>query len=154
MMSRIESVAIARSFIGTPYHLHGRLKGVGVDCATLLCEFLIEIGAAQEKDFVALGFYASDWFCHDKSNRYLAWAMRHAKLAAETVARPGIKEALPGCIALFQVVKSPVFNHGAVITEWPMGVHAQADGVKEVNLSTHRLTGFTKMDLFDPFGAR
>ncbi len=34
-------VRTARTWLGTPYHHQGRLKGVGVDCAGLL------IGVAQ-----------------------------------------------------------------------------------------------------------
>lgn len=31
---RARFVATALSYVGTPYHHHGRLKGIGVDCAT------------------------------------------------------------------------------------------------------------------------
>ncbi len=46
-------VRAARTWLGTPYHHQGRLKGVGVDCAGLL------VGVAQElglSDFDVMGY--------------------------------------------------------------------------------------------------
>jgi hypothetical protein len=57
MKSRTEALAIARSYIGTPYVLGGRVKGAGVDCATLLAEYLMEIGATTEAELIEAGFY-------------------------------------------------------------------------------------------------
>jgi cell wall-associated NlpC family hydrolase len=57
----------------------------------------------------------------------------------------------PGDLALFKVVRSKVYNHGAIVTEWPMGVHAGCDGVREINLATHPLTSFRVMAVLDPF---
>ena len=45
---RAEVVRVARSFIGTPYHHMGRVKGAGVDCATLLAEVYYEAGVLKE----------------------------------------------------------------------------------------------------------
>jgi cell wall-associated NlpC family hydrolase len=45
---RAKIVAEARSWIGTPFHHQGRLKGVGVDCAGLV----IEVGRALGLDVV------------------------------------------------------------------------------------------------------
>ena len=41
LKARPEAVAIARSWIRTPYVMGGRIKGAGCDCATLLSEYLI-----------------------------------------------------------------------------------------------------------------
>lgn len=43
-MKNLEAVAEAMTWLGTPYHHQGRVKGVGVDCATLLCEVYKEVG--------------------------------------------------------------------------------------------------------------
>lgn len=37
-MKNLQAVAEAITWLGTPYHHQGRVKGVGVDCGTLLCE--------------------------------------------------------------------------------------------------------------------
>jgi cell wall-associated NlpC family hydrolase len=159
LKTRAEAVVIARSWLRTPYVLGGRIKGSGVDCATTLAEYLIEIGAATEAQLVEIGFYrdggvshsySSDWFCHTSSQIYLRNLMRYGKLVAETVCRGGV-EAQPGDLVLFRVVQSRLYNHGAIVTEWPRGIHAQHDGVREVDLSSHPLTAFHPMDIFDPF---
>jgi hypothetical protein len=37
------------------------------------------------------------------------------------------------------------------VTSWPHGIHAGAEGVREISLTTHRLTAFKPMEVFDPF---
>ena len=150
MKTRTESVQIARSFLGTPYVLGGRLKGAGVDCATLLGLYLIEIGAAPVDLWKNLEGYHHDWFLHDANERYLRGLVRFGFDAALTLCRADA-QAQPGDLALFKVVGSKVFNHGAIVTAWPRGVHAGADGVHEITLTTHKLTASRPMEVFDPF---
>ena len=150
MKTRGEAVAIARSFIGTPYVLGGRLKGAGVDCATLLGCYLIELGAAPTDLWQNLEGYHHDWFLHSANERYLRGLMKFGFDAAQTLCRADAK-AEPGDLALFKVVNSKVFNHGAIVTLWPHGVHAGSDGAREIDLTTHRLTAFKPMEVFDPF---
>jgi cell wall-associated NlpC family hydrolase len=153
MLDRSQAVAVARTWIRTPYVLGGRVKGAGCDCATVLAEYLIEIGAVEQKELVDLGLYSGDWFHHTTSERYLRGLMRFGKMASETICR-GRADAQPGDLVLFKVAGSKVYNHGAIVTAWPRGIHAQAEGVREVNLAAHHLTGFRIMDVFDPFAAR
>lgn len=47
-MTRNEIVAQARTWLGTPWHHQGRLKGVGVDCIGLVIEVLKELGIQTE----------------------------------------------------------------------------------------------------------
>ena len=152
-IARSNAVAVARSWLKTPYVLGGRLKGCGCDCATLLAEYLIEIGAAAAADLDDLGYYSHDWFCHESNERYLLRLVRHARVVAESVCRPGVRQALPGCLVLFRVARSRIFNHGAIVTSWPMGVHAYSDRVYESDLSKHRLTAYRELEIFDPFTA-
>lgn len=150
-MTREEMVEEARTWIDTPYVLHGALKGAGVDCATFIAEVLIAckfISREEVKDL--FGFYSGDWFLHTSSERYLFGILRHARRVAMAVGQKREK-ALPGCLALYRVGTSKVFNHGSIITRWPMGIHAESRGVKEVNLLHHRLTMASAMELFDPF---
>jgi len=150
MKTREDAVVLARSWLGTPYVLGGRIRGAGCDCATLLAEYLIEIGAVDRDQLTDLGLYSGDWFHHANSERYLRGLMKFGRLASETICRGGI-ETSPGDLALFKIAGSKVFNHGAIVTVWPRGIHAQASGVREVDLSSHALTCHMKMDLFDPF---
>lgn len=43
-------VEVARTYIGTPWHHAGRLKGVGIDCAGLLVGVSEELGIPIEDD--------------------------------------------------------------------------------------------------------
>ena len=43
-MKNHEAVAEAMTWLGTPYHHQGRVKGIGIDCATLLCEVYEVVG--------------------------------------------------------------------------------------------------------------
>ena len=40
-------IDVARSWLNTPYHHAGRIKGVGVDCGTLLSEVSMETGLVE-----------------------------------------------------------------------------------------------------------
>jgi cell wall-associated NlpC family hydrolase len=152
MKTRTEAIAIARTWLETPYVLRGRIKGAGCDCGTLLAEYMIEIGATTTEKLGDLGLYSHDWFCNTKDERYLRQMLRFCTLAAQSTCRPGA-QAQPGDLVLFRVVGSRVYNHGAIITAWPRGIHAQHDGVREVDLVTHSLTAYRQMDVFNPFGS-
>lgn len=156
-MTRGEAVAIARSWLGTPYHLRARIKGVGCDCATLIAEYLIEAGFAEREE---LGMYSQDWFCHAGDERYLVALMRHARPALSRAAGPVSVQARcmgtppetqPGNVALFRVARSKRYNHAAIITRWPMGIHANTETVAEVDLTQNEMTAFQEMAIFDPF---
>jgi cell wall-associated NlpC family hydrolase len=47
-MTREEIVAAARSYVGTPFHHQGRLKGVGIDCAGLLIGVARDLGLPHQ----------------------------------------------------------------------------------------------------------
>ena len=146
MTTRAEAVEIAKSWLGTPYVLGGRIKGAGCDCATLLAEYLIEIGAAPRED---LGVYSHDWFCHASSERYLLGLLRHATATVEGVCR-GTYRTEPGNVALFRVANSQRYNHGAVLLDWPFGIHACTENVQVINLAQHPMTSFQHMAIFEP----
>ncbi len=44
-MKNLEAVQEALTWLGTPYHHQGRIKGVGVDCGTLICEVYEKVGS-------------------------------------------------------------------------------------------------------------
>lgn len=148
LCDRAAAVARAQAWLGTPYAPGGRVRGAGCDCATFLAEYLIEIGAATH---IEIGVFSQDWFCHAKEEKYLLGLVRHARMVAETFCR-GTVDARPGTLALFRCVGSKRYNHGAVVTEWPYGIHAVDPRVARVELTSHRLTGFHEMALFDPWG--
>lgn len=153
MYRRVEAVAVARSWIRTPYVLGGRRRSAGVDCCTLLAEYLTEINPEFRSQLETLGYYSADWFHHESEDRYLVGLRKFGTLVSETIARGGVK-ADPGDLVLFKIRQRRVYNHGAIVTRWPYGVHAQADGVREVDLVSCPLTAFRQMAVFDPWGKR
>src|SRR5579871_708986 len=95
-------VAIARSWIGTPYHHQGRIKGVGVDCAMIVVEVFAEAGLIP-KD-VALPSYVPQWHLNRNAQRYLGVIASHAREL------PPDRAPEPGDVILFQFGR--VFSHG------------------------------------------
>ncbi len=108
---RAHIVAVAHTWLGTPYHTGGRIKGSGVDCLTLLAEAYAEAGVVAPID---IPYYPHDWHLHRGEERYLAGLLCHA---SEIEGPP-----LPGDIALWKFGRC--FSHGAIVVEWPVIIHA------------------------------
>jgi cell wall-associated NlpC family hydrolase len=147
--ARERVVIAARSWLGTPYHLGGRVKGSGCDCATLLFEVYRECGLVPDQE---LERASHDWFQHTDEEPYLFAVMRHAHKVAETIASRAV-EALPGCLVLTRAAGSRVYNHGGIVTVWPRVIHAGPQGVEEVNATMHPLWAHHLIVIFDPWKA-
>lgn len=111
-MSRAAVLEEALSWLGTPYHPHGRVKGAGVDCAMLLGEVFHACGMLP--DDWAPGYYAPDWHLHRSEELYLQGIQKYAK--------PVTGDPKPGDIALFKFGRTT--SHGAIVVQWPRLVHA------------------------------
>ena len=61
-------VTEAASWLRTPYHHMGRVKGGGVDCLMLLAEVYEAVGVIPH---VEIPFYPPDWHLHRGVERYL-----------------------------------------------------------------------------------
>jgi cell wall-associated NlpC family hydrolase len=109
---RAAVVAEARSWLRTPYHHMGRVKGAGVDCATLLAEVYARASVIPP---VAIPFYPPDWHLHRDAERYLRFVLDYA----EEVPAPH-----PADIALWRFGRC--FSHGAIVIDWPVVIHAYA----------------------------
>lgn len=157
MMTRVEAEAFALTFVGTPYVRAGRIRGVGVDCGTILAEYLLGIGACTEAEMDVivhdLGFLSNDWFCHATSEKYQQALRSFAPLKWEGVCR-GTPPGLPGDIAMYRVVNSDLYNHGSILLTAPNAIHAVAPKVAKMRPTLHPMTCFRQMAIFDPWGAR
>lgn len=107
-------LAEALTWLRTPYAHAGRIKGAGVDCATLLAEVFARAGIIAP---VEIASYPPDWHLHRGEERYLTLVLERAHEIAPEAARPGD-------IALWQWGRT--FAHGAIIAEagWPSIIHA------------------------------
>lgn len=121
-------IAQARTWLGTPFHHQGRLKGVGCDCLGMI------IGIADElqltHDDVLLSSFDRTDYSHTPNTTALLTTME-AYLQE-------ITDIQPGDIALMQIQNNP--QHLGIITNYPRGklgiIHAlSGQGVVEHILS-------------------
>lgn len=110
---RASVVAEALTWLGTPYHSHARVKGVGVDCGQILCAVYEAAGLVPHID---TGHYAPDWHLHHSEELYIGWMDRYCVRLPRSVA------PLPGDIALFKYGRC--YSHGAIVVEDNLLVHA------------------------------
>jgi len=108
---RARVVAVAHSWLGTPYHTGARLKGAGVDCLTLLAEVFAEAGLIARPD---IPHYPQDWHLHRNAERYLEGLLKYT---AEIHTEPQ-----PGDIVLWRFGRC--FSHGAIVVKWPVIIHS------------------------------
>lgn len=110
--ARVET--IAREFIGTPFHDHAELKGVGVDCATLLKCVFTEAGVIEP---FMLDHYSPQFFLHQAEERYVGWVEKFAREIPQDAAQPGD-------VVLYKI--GLCFAHGGLIVQpgWPAIIHA------------------------------
>ncbi len=104
--------AVARSWLGTPYHHHAQIKGVGTDCAHLLIGTYAEAGLIENFD---PGYYAPQFFLHSKEERFLGWVQKFSREI------PG-SEAKVGDIVIYKL--GLVYAHGGIIVApgWPHAI--------------------------------
>lgn len=109
---RAAVVAEAMTWLGTPWRHRGRVKGAGVDCA----QFVIGcyVGAGLIPDFDT-GEYPRDWHIHRETERFLTFVPRFAREIEPA-------DVGPGDLIVFKIGR--VFSHGAIVADWPQGVHA------------------------------
>lgn len=103
-------LAEARTWLGTPWHHQGRVKGHGVDCAMLVREVYASAGFAVP----LLEEYPPDWFLHRDEERLLR--------AVEASGGVRVENPLPGDVALWRFGRC--LSHAAIVVEWPVVIHA------------------------------
>ena len=85
-ISRGEVVALARRWIGTPYHHQASRLGAGVDCIGLIRGVWREIYGREPE---ALPGYSRDWAEATGAETLIEAARRHLVEIDSTTARPG-----------------------------------------------------------------
>jgi cell wall-associated NlpC family hydrolase len=114
------------TWVGTPYHHMGRIKNVGIDCATFPAEVYAAAGVIAP---VSIDFYPPDWHLNRDAERYL---QRVIEYAAE------VSQPQPGDLVLWKIGRA--FAHGAIVLAWPRIIHAVVGiGVIEDNAESPTL---------------
>lgn len=103
-------IAAARTWLGTPYHHAAQIKGVGVDCITLLNAAYHEAGAIEK---IEIPKYVRDWHLHRNAELYLQGLFKYA----HEVDAPKKAD-----IVLYKFGRT--FSHGAIVVEWPRIIHS------------------------------
>lgn len=101
LMKRAEVALEACGWLGTPYHHHGRVKGVGVDCAMFLAEVFERCEMVPHVD---AGFYPREWHLHRGEELFLGWL---AWAGAAEVDKPQT-----GDVAVYRFGRC--FSHGGI----------------------------------------
>ena len=109
-VARAHVLAVARTWIGTPFHDHASKKGIGVDCAHLLREVAVEAGLIAP---FTIEHYSPQFMLHRDTPLFETYVRRFAhEIDAATVK--------PADIVLYKVGR--VFAHGGFVVDWPAAV--------------------------------
>ncbi len=116
-MSPLRKIIVdeALSWEGTPYHNHGRVKGVGVDCAMLPACVYEAVGLAPHID----PRYTPDWMMHRDEELYLSFVLPHSREISQELAGPGD-------LVIWKYGRT--YSHSAIIIDLPEVIHAVARG--------------------------
>lgn len=112
---RAAVVAEAISWELTPYHSHGRLKGIGVDCASLPACVYEAVGLIPH----LAPDYSPQWMLHRDEEQFLSWITPHAR----EIDRADVG---PGDFAIWKFGRC--FSHGAIVIDLPEVIHAVIRG--------------------------
>jgi cell wall-associated NlpC family hydrolase len=89
----------------------GRIKGVGVDCLTLIAETFAECGLVEPQH---IPFYAPQWNLHRSEESYLDGLLQFSEEVTRT--------PLPADVAMWKFGRA--FSHAALVIAWPQVIHA------------------------------
>lgn len=109
---RARVVAVAHSWLRTPYHHNAKIKGVGIDCLTLLAAIYEEAGII---DKIPIPKYSHQWHLHHSEELYLEGLLQYTH---------EVENPLPGDIVVWKIGRC--FSHGAIVVNWPTIIHAYA----------------------------
>jgi hypothetical protein len=146
-------VVEARTWLRTPYHTMGRVKGAGCDCYTLLLEVFGKIGLFTDKDEDV--FYPRDWFLHARNDHYKVRILRHAREMVEHFCSPTEMRS-PGNIVLVNAASSrgSIDIHGGIISAWPKVIHSFPPCVMEADARYHPTFVGGRLEFFSPWSAK
>ena len=123
-------VSEAKTWLRTPYHHQGRIKGAGVDCAQFLVDVYFQCGLIPD---LHITDYPHDWHLHRDEEKYLSWVEKYA----HEIDLPIVQ---PGDICLYQFGR--VISHGVIVVKWPIVIHSYINvGVETTDATKHPLAG-------------
>jgi NlpC/P60 family putative phage cell wall peptidase len=133
MTDRLEVVAEARKWIGTPFAHQGRLKGVGTDCGGL-------VGGVA----VALGLLPVGWWREVFDPRFGGYGRMPAhglmqRVCESLMSAIPTSQAQPGDVLMMRFADDP--QHLAILTDYRHGGDSVVHALSRVgSVCEHRLT--------------
>lgn len=100
----------ALSWLGTPYHHRGTVKGAGVDCGGLLFEVFSAVGLIPHR---LVPEHKPDFHLHQGDEWYLAELQSYCT---------EVQTAQPGDIIMYRYGR--VIAHSAIVIDFPQIIHA------------------------------
>ena len=124
---RTTIIALARAWIGTPYHHQASARGIGTDCVGLVRGVYRELYGA---DAEASPAYSRDWAEGSGRETLLEAARRHLIEIPKS-------EAQPGDVLVFRYRENALAKHTAIMAHPTSMIHAMEGApVCEVALSS------------------
>jgi NlpC/P60 family putative phage cell wall peptidase len=126
MIARHSIVALARTWLGTPYHHQASVRSVGTDCIGLIRGIYRELYGREAE---ATPAYSRDWAEASGEETLLDAARRHLiEIAPDAAA--------PGDVLVFRYRGRTVAKHAAIMATPTTMIHAlEGAPVSEVTLS-------------------
>lgn len=111
MLGTPEAVLLeAETWLGTPFHHQGRVRGAGTDCGQLL---LCVYEAAGVIPHTETPYYPPDFHIHSSD----PWFERIVQEFCQEISEPQAAD-----VCLWKIGRT--FSHGSIVTAWPELIHA------------------------------
>ncbi len=114
IITRDAVVAVARGWIGTPYHHQASVKGIGADCLGLVRGVWRELYGTEAE---ALPAYSRDWGEVSGTETLVAAAKRHLIMCDGAHLKPGD-------ILIFRMRAGAIAKHAAILATPDTMIHA------------------------------
>jgi NlpC/P60 family putative phage cell wall peptidase len=125
-MPHPDIVAIARAWLGTPYHHQASVRGAGCDCIGLVRGIWRELYGREAQ---AVPAYTRDWAESSGRETLIEAGRRHLVEIAPS-------EAAPGTVLVFRYRGTTIAKHAAILATPDTIIHAMEGApVCEVSLS-------------------
>jgi cell wall-associated NlpC family hydrolase len=111
---RLRVVRVARTWIGTPFHANGRLRGVGSDCLTTLAGIAEDAGLTPH---IEIPHWIMGQNLHRDAETYINGLLQYCN----EVAAPPERTPQPADIVLWRFGR--IYFHGAIVVAWPRIIH-------------------------------
>ena len=162
---RAAVVAEARTWLRTPFHHAARLKGIGADCETFICEVFSAAGVFTAQN---IPYVPSQWFLNTKEELYLNYLSKYAREyvvgpwslvvgqndTTPSGQRPATSDQrlpLPGDVIC--VKHRWVYSHGAIVVAWPKVIHCFPPCVMESHAHYNPAFASRELKFFNPWGS-